>query len=199
MTHSLSFGSCSIMTLRAQYYVWSLTLLDLPIESGMGIRLETQLRGLKTAIFNSSPLFLPLPPSNSSKETLYFRGKFIVCVVRASLKSWSFFLQTSLLLGVVSNVGSDSLARRNLSFILCYYWKHWCSIWAFYSGTSLCHSWHGWALEDRICSVGLCHCTMPWIVICLAPAFSWLSCNSLERASNTVGCTLTGFYRTWYW
>lgn len=164
----------------------------------MGIRLETQLRNLKTAIFNSGPLFLPLPPSNCSKETFYFRGKFIVYVVRAS-ENLVIFTSEFIIAGGCVKCRTDSLARRNLSFILFCYGKPWCSIWALYSGTSLCHSWHGWALENSICSVGLFHHTMPWIKICLASAFSWLSCNSLERGSSTVGCTLTGFYWTWYW
>lgn len=118
---SLSFGSGSAVTLHAWYYVESLTLLDLLIELGLGTWLETQLRSLKAAMFNSSLCSFCYLPKLLEKSLFYFRGNFVLCVVSTSLESCSFLLQTSLLLGAVSNVGYDSLGRKNL-WVLCT-WK----------------------------------------------------------------------------
>lgn len=51
---SLSFGSGSVVTLHAWYYVESLTLLDFCTKLGLGTWLETQLRSPKAALFNLS-------------------------------------------------------------------------------------------------------------------------------------------------
>lgn len=84
----------------------------------LGTWLETQLRSLKASMFNSSLCSFCYLPKLLEKSLFYFRGNFVLRAVSTSLESCSFLLQTSLLLGAMSNVGYDSLGRRNL-WVLC--------------------------------------------------------------------------------
>lgn len=76
--------------------------------------IETQLRSFKAAMFNWSFCTFGFFPKLLEESLFYFRANFVLCAVSALLKSCSFLLQTSLRLGVVSNVKHDSLGRRNL-------------------------------------------------------------------------------------
>ena len=82
----------------------------------MVTRLETQLRNLKTVLFNMNLLLLLLssPKLLENFRAFLFQREFVLCVVSASLKSCSISLQSFSLLGLMSNVGYDFLGRRNL-------------------------------------------------------------------------------------
>lgn len=118
---SLSFGSCSVMTL----HVWWRWEFNSPRLSPW-IRLE-YLIGNTTLKSQGSHVWVFCSfcflPQTAEKEPLYFRGNFILGAVSASLKSCLFLLQTSSLLGV-SNMEYDSIGRRNLWVFKKYiYWK----------------------------------------------------------------------------
>ena len=161
------------MTLHVWCDVGGLTLLDLSTSSGVTTRLVTQLRSLKTVMFNMNLLSLLLySPKLLEKSLFYFGGNF-VCGQCVS-KSCSILLQSFSLLGVTSNVGYDFLGRRNLWVL---YTKRLLSLPSGFlrtlllppeqvciQGRWLCCRRPGWALADRICSVVLCCCSVPWIL-----------------------------------
>lgn len=127
-------------------------------------------------------LLLLLPSSPKLLENFrafLFQREFVLCVVSASLKSCSVSLQRFSLLGFMSNVGYDSLGRRNLWVL---YTKKLLSLSSVFLKTLmlhpeqlyiqwpwLCCSRPGWALADRSCSIVLCRWSMPWVGIYVWP------------------------------
>lgn len=122
--------------------------------------------------------FCCLPPNCLKRTFFYFRGNFVLYVVSASLKSCSILLQSFSLLGVMSNGKMTSLGRETSEFYTpkscyaypLYFWRLRCFLlsYSIFRDCDCCCR-PGWALADRICSVVLCPCSVPWIVIYVWP------------------------------
>lgn len=130
-------------------------------------------------MFNMNLLFLLLSsPKLLEKNPFYFRGNFVPCVVSASLKSCSILLQSFSLLGVMPNGKMISLERETSEFYTpkscypypLYFWRLLCFLLSYSIFRDCdCCSRPGWALADRIFSVVLCRCSVPWIAIYVWP------------------------------
>lgn len=152
--------------------------------------------------------FLP-SPSCLKRAFLFQRELYILCR-RCISEMLLIFIATSSLLGVVPNVGFDSLGKRNLWVLyarksyypyLSYHWRLWCSIWGSLYWEDISVSFLAWLGFGR---QNLLSCVMPLYDVltshlCLASTFNWLSCNGLIRAPNTVGCAFTKLYWTVLW
>lgn len=137
-------------------------------------------------------------PQAAWKEPFYFRGNFIFCAGGIFLKCCSFLLQTSSLLGVVPNVGFDSLGKRNLWVLYTrksyypypsYHWSLWCSIqgslyWEDISVSFL--AWLGFGRQNLLSCV--MHYMMCWLVIYvwLLPSINCLALVWLEPQTQWV-------------
>lgn len=101
-------------------------------------------------------------PQTAWKETLFQRE---ICTLCSQWSSEELLIFTAdfITVGVVSNVQGGT--SEFYSHLLNTEDFDVPSELLFLQRASLCHSWPGWALEGRICSVGLCHGTVLWIVI----------------------------------